>query len=255
MLGLAGLLLLNELQRFQALGRTLRFTLFTICLSSYLTYLIPVLSGAIGIIPFVISIVVSSATLLYIVVRTERKSPEPVDLIGKALVPGVLVNLIFCGLYLFKVLPPVPLSLKDIGIYHKIEKSKGQYHLVYEKADWWRFWEKGAQKFLAAEGDTVHCYVQIFSPTNFQERMQLQWHHWNGDQWKQLDSIALPISGGRDEGYRGHAYKQNYKPGDWQVRVVTSDGRELGRIAFEVVRRQESTEPVSYTHLTLPTKA
>ena len=85
MLGLASLLLLNEVQRFQAMGRTLRFTLFTICLSSYLTYLIPVLSGSIGILPFVISIVISSAVLFYTVARAERKSSEPADLMKNCL--------------------------------------------------------------------------------------------------------------------------------------------------------------------------
>ena len=240
---MVSLLLLNEVPRFQAMGRTLRFTMFAICLSSYLTYLIPVFSGAIGTIPFSLSIIISSAITFFIIVRAERKTPADEDLISKGLIPAVLVNLVFCVLYLFKILPPVPLSLKDIGIYHKIEKSEGQYNLFYEKADWWRFWEKGAQTFLAAPGDAVNCYVQIFSPTNFQEKMELQWHRWEKDDWKQWDSIALPISGGRSEGYRGHAYKKNYDPGEWQVRVVTSDGRELGRIPFKIIPREESEEP------------
>ncbi|HEX4922592.1 MAG TPA: DUF2914 domain-containing protein, partial [Bdellovibrionales bacterium] len=42
-------------------------------------------------------------------------------------------------------------------------------------------------------------------------------------------------SGGREEGFRGFTFKQNYQPGDWRVKIETTDGREIGRITFEVV--------------------
>ena len=48
------------------------------------------------------------------------------------------------------------------------------------------------------------------------------------------DRIRIDITGGRQEGFRGYTYKQNYASGEWQMRVETQDGRELGRIYFEV---------------------
>ena len=42
------------------------------------------------------------------------------------------------------------------------------------------------------------------------------------------------IYGGRELGFRGYAYKNNYLPGDWKVFVETQDGLELGRISFNV---------------------
>ena len=41
---------------------------------------------------------------------------------------------------------------------------------------------------------------------------------------------------------RAIAYKQNYSPGDWEITVETSDGREVGNLGFTVVL-DESTGP------------
>ena len=135
---LAVLLVINEFQRFQGLGVAVRFTMLAMCITSYFIYLVPVISGSIGLWPFCLSIVLSVAIFFLFIVKLDKKAPPDNDLIMRGLVPGVLINLIFCGMYLLKMLPPVPLSLKYIGIYHNVERTQGQYKLIYEKADWWR---------------------------------------------------------------------------------------------------------------------
>jgi hypothetical protein len=52
--------------------------------------------------------------------------------------------------------------------------------------------------------------------------------------WEQSDAIPLRIVGGREEGFGGYAYEQNWSPGNWRVAVETEDGREIGRIRFEI---------------------
>ena len=46
--------------------------------------------------------------------------------------------------------------------------------------------------------------------------------------------MPLQVTGGKQEGYAGYAYKQNWHPGDWKVSVETRDGREIGRRRFTV---------------------
>jgi hypothetical protein len=239
---LATLLVINELASFQGLGVAIRFTMLALCLTSYFIYLVPVVSGEIGLFPFVLAVVISVGIYFWFIVRLERKAANPDDLIYRGLIPGVIINLIFCGMYLLKMLPPVPLSLKYIGMYHKVERSDGQYKLFYEQADWWRFWESGAQTFLYEKGDKVFVYVQIFSPTNFKDTTHLDWYHKGVKGWKKWDEIPLPISGGSSKGYRGYAYKANFTPGEWHIRVLTSDNREMGRIYFTIVERPPSQE-------------
>ena len=44
----------------------------------------------------------------------------------------------------------------------------------------------------------------------------------------------LRIVGGREEGFGGYAYKQNWTPGEWRVSIESEDGREIGRVRFEI---------------------
>ncbi|MEQ1919303.1 MAG: hypothetical protein ABL955_08900, partial [Elusimicrobiota bacterium] len=49
---LAGLLAVNELKPFENSAVTMRMALFSLCLISYFTYLVPMLVGSIGALPF-----------------------------------------------------------------------------------------------------------------------------------------------------------------------------------------------------------
>ncbi len=234
LLFLTSLLVINELPRFQKQGVSVRAALLALCLSSYFIYLVPVMTGQIGVFSFIIAMVLSVALFLWICVRLIKRGVDRKWLQKRILAPALIVQFVFVGLYFFKVLPPVPISLKYMGIYHHIEKHEGQFLLNYER-HWLRFWQSGAQTFTKREGDKVYCFVSVFSPTQFKENLRLQWYQRSQKGWLKVDSVSLPIVGGRDQGYRGFVYKANFDLGQWQVRVTTSDGREVGRISFNVV--------------------
>ena len=66
--------------------------------------------------------------------------------------------------------------------------------------------------------------------------MRVRWARWEParHEWTQSDAIPLRIVGGREEGFGGYAYKQNWTPGEWRVSIETEDGREIGRVRFEI---------------------
>lgn len=235
LLVLAALLAANELKPFEGSGTVLRMTLFSLCLVSYFTYLVPTVVGRIGTLPFLGTLAASSACVALLARRLSVHLREPGPVLRRhLLVPFGAVALGFAGLYFAKVIPPVPLSLSEIGVYHGVRRE-GDRFLLTEDRPRWRFWERGDQTFLARPGDKVYCFVSVFSPTRFQERLQIRWLFKDDAGWSEADAIPLDIAGGRDGGWRGFTVKEHWKPGRWRVRVETSDSRELGRVDLKVV--------------------
>lgn len=233
LLFLLGLLLLNELRPFENYGTLLRMGLFSLCLLSYFTYLVPMLVGRLGTLPFLGSIAASSVCAAGLTWWLYSRLPERRSAVRRTFVyPFASVAVLFSALYFAKVIPPVPLSLSEIGVYHDVERRGDRFELFSTRPRW-EFWQRGDQTFLARPGDVVYCWVQVFAPVDFRDRLSVRWQPLSGGGVS--DVIPLYITGGRGSGWRGYTVKANYTPGPWRVEVLTSDGRELGRINFRIV--------------------
>ncbi len=238
---LSGLMVLNEFEKIKGLGGILRFGMFSLCSCSYFIYLVPIIWQHLGFFTFTFSLILSGVfyyCFFYLVSRFEHLSSRQLWI--EVLIPGIVVHVLFFVLYVSGLIPPIPLSVEKIGIYHNISKQQDQYQLSYTRT-WWRFWQDGAQTFEAEPQDKVYCFVSIFAPKFFKEQVKMEWFLKSARGWERTDSIPFQISGGRENGFRGYTYKSSYDAGDWQVRVVTSDDRELGRIYFTVSK--ETTNP------------
>lgn len=231
---LAALLAINELKPFESSGTLLRMSLFSLCLVSYFTYLIPTLLGRIGALPFLGSLAAAAACVAALAWRLGARLPDQREDVRRHVVmPFAAVAVLFAVLYFTKLIPPVPLSLSEIGIYHEVRREGDRFALTSTRPRW-KFWQRGDQDFLARPGDAIYCWVSVFSPTRFKERLEVRWRFREEGGWGEPDAIPLPITGGRDEGWRGYTFKARHKPGRWRVEVVTSDGRELGRVHLTV---------------------
>lgn len=232
-----------ELKRFGRFQTQVHVALFGLCLMSYMVCLSPVAIGFIGTFPFLVALFVSGLLIYLLFRKLERRIGEdPRPLRRQLIYPYAAVKGLFVVLYLANVLPPVPLSIKDMGIYHAVERKPEGWELVYTRP-FWKFWQKGDQTFSARPGDAIHCYVQVFSPARFQENLQVRWLYREANgRWQHADAIPLPVTGGREQGYRAFTRKNNYQPGRWRCQVETGDGQEIGRIGFEVVTDETTDE-------------
>ncbi len=253
---LAVILVINEFRQVHgASGVPVRTAYFSFSLISYFICQVPVVLGFVGMFPFLLSLSIATALLwgysrLLLKKLSMGNGQKPLGAFApqndeeealettirkQILLPYFGVAATLLTLYVFQLIPPVPLSLSAIGIYHEIEKVDGKYKLGYTRSPW-RFWEYGDQTFLARPGDRIFCFVSVFSPARFSDSVRVRWLYDDPRQgWLPSDAIPIQISGGRDEGYRGFTHKANYQPGKWQVRVETNDGRELGRIRVRVI--------------------
>jgi hypothetical protein len=229
------LLLANESRRFKSLGLPTKFALLALCLLSYFAYLLPVLAGSIGLLMFLLSMLAGSLPLLGAGWWIRRSAPERFALARRQiLLPLGCVLIGFLGFYFFRLIPPVPLSIPFIGVYHAVERTEEGYRLSHERPQW-RFWHHGDQQFRAQPGDKVFVFFRVFSPARFSDQVQMRWF-WKpeGRGWALQDSIPINIVGGREQGFRGYGVKANYQPGPWKVQVETTDGREIGRVYFDL---------------------
>ena len=239
------LLVANEFPKFQALGRFLRLSLFCICTICYFSCLLPTLWNHLGWSTFLASTFLSLSCMAYFTYILHRSIPTFWSLHKlRVLVPVLSIHLLFVLAYVFKVIPPVPLSVQQIGIYHHVEKKEGKYYLTHYKSPW-RFWERGDQQFYAEEGEAIYCFIRVFSPANFGDKLMLRWLHKNkSGEWVTWDKIPIAVRGGRKKGFRGYAYKRNYQEGQWQIRVESSDEREISRIYLNVMPEEDRANRV-----------
>lgn len=227
------LLVANESRRFKALGLPVKFALLALCWLAFAAIVVPIAVGSIGLGVFLLSMLAGTLPLAAAAWWVQRRRPA---LFGAArrqiLMPLAVVLLGFLGFYLARLIPPVPLSIPFIGVYHSVERTEAGYALGHERP-WWRFWENGDQEFRAQPGDRVFVFFRIFSPARFADRVRMRWY-WEpgGRGWLLQDSIPIDIVGGREAGFRGYGFKANYQPGRWKVQVESEDGREIGRVYF-----------------------
>jgi len=247
MILVAALLVVNEFVRLPKHQITMKLVLYFLCLTSFWLYVIPMLIGFVGIASFMLAIVVSNGFIwiLYKLVGrlTEKRTVAPEvkrALQKKMLGAGYGVLISFVIFYFLQVIPPVPLSLKYIGIFHSVTKAEGNYVLRYSRPKW-KFWERGAQTFYSRPGDTISAFVRVFAPRGFKDQLYVRWLLRQPRGWEKVDLIPIPISGGRGDGFRGYTVKSNYQPGEYRVQIETTDGREVGRISLEVIADPETT--------------
>ena len=233
---ISALLAVNELPYFHKLGPVVLLGLYAFCLSSFLAYLVPELAGHIRGWMFFVAEAIALVPFLALGHLHSRWVANRVKALREVVLPGVAVLVLLGGLFALRLIPPVPLAVQELRIYHQIAHEKGgHYTLTREKPAWWQFWRNDDRDFLAREGDRVYAFVRVFAPTNFKDRVYVRWLKEDEKRgWVDRGALPLSIVGGREEGFRGYAYKAHYEPGDWRVQLETEDGRIVGQLGFTV---------------------
>lgn len=217
----------------------LYLSLFLFCI-----FLLPVIFHTIGTTIFLVSGALSLcliAGFFLLIIRVTKKRERSSIRNAVAVTVGIFV--LMNVLYFTHLIPPIPLSLKDAGVYHSIEKDgKGNYVVAYE-ATGWRSYFHFYEDFHLTSGSAAYVYSAIFSPTAFTLDIVHEWQYYDEDlgAWITENIITLPVLGGRDGGYRTYSIKSNLIPGRWRVNVSTISGNVIGRVGFTVI--PSDTEP------------
>ncbi len=208
--------LANQAFKKQYSRISFQISFFFLSLYLFFIFLIPVLLHEISRTVFLVSGGASLIVLLtFLSILKGRKTVLPI-IFGIY----VLVN----GLYFLNLIPPLPLSLTDAGIFSSISKTPdGNYA-----------GEREASRAVAS--GKAYAYSAIFSPISFSTNIIHEWQEYNAEskKWVTAARIPLTVSGGREDGFRTYSIYTNLTTGKWRVNVKTADGLVIGRMSFTV---------------------
>lgn len=221
----------------------LRFNagVYYLLLLTYCVIAVPVfITHTIGVWVFLLSGIISlgiMAGFLFLLASIVYRGKEPAKVFGVSFVV-LAIFLTFNLLYFINIIPPVPLSLKDIGIYHSLlKRSDGNYTGLYEPSPWWQVWRDTNKTYTLGVGESAFCFSSVFAPTNLSVPIYHRWKKYDEVKgaWETQSLVTFPIAGGRDDGYRGYSVKSALTVGEWRCDVETKGGALIGRSDFEVV--------------------
>ena len=215
---------------------------------SFAIFIVPVILGQIGDGIFIYSGLISLSLISVFVSLLRIISNEHVLKNIKILRLSIFSIYFFINfLYFANIIPPIPLSIKEAGVYHSITRNlSGNYNVYYEAESWMNFFTQ-YEPINILSGDPVYIYTAVFSPANFDLTIfhEWQWYDTSKKTWTTLDRITLPIIGGRDGGYRTYSFTHSVFPGLWRVNVITANSKLIGRVEFKV--KNVTTEPALLT--------
>ena len=223
----------NEYFRMYKHYLVFQTTLFFFALYAYAVFALPLVTGTIGPWTFLGSTaltigVFSAFVWLLTAVNKTRFHGNARSVAGATAVVLVLVN----ASYFLGLIPPIPLALKDTGIYHSLVREGGNYRVTKEAPEpWWRF---GSEEIEHMPGEILYAYSAVAAPGNLSGSVVHRWERHTEDGWRTESKVSFPIVGGREGGYRGYSFIGNLPEGTWRVSVETLSGQTIGRIRFDI---------------------
>jgi len=212
--------------------------LFFFALYSYTIFALPVYTGVIGATQFLVSGAIAVGafavfTLLLRLVAGDRFKKDVWRIRAGAITVLVLMNIF----YFTDILPPLPLSAVAGGVYHELTHVPGSYIGATESESWSVAYLGVTPTLHFVRGDLAYAYSAVFAPTSLTTKIVHQWQWYNPmkKSWVTRATIAYPIVGGRDAGYRGYSQVYMTNEGSWRVDIKTGDGRLVDRIPFSVL--------------------
>lgn len=232
---ITGLMISSELFRHIYLKPTVQFGLYNFVLMSYLSLLLPyVLSSLSGWI-FVLSGTMSTLLVLGLILTLARLVPKIKQQQAQLFMSSLAVFVAMAVFYMLNLIPPLPLSIREAGIYHDVVRQGNEYALVGEEETAWQSLLPG-QIIHAKTSDTLYAFTAVYAPASLSTTIYHKWeyHDPKTGKWTEKALSHFTMKGGRSEGYRGYTTKSGLQPGRWRVTVQNHRGQVLGRLTFTV---------------------
>lgn len=223
----------NEYFRTYYKHLAFQISLLFFALYAYLIFALPLIVNQLGPLVFLGSTVASIILFaLYLYLLGKINSIELRSSLRFAL-PGTLVTLLLVNAaYFTGVLPPIPLTMSESGIYHSLVRQEGKYVVMSEPSRLW--YELYKPQTVHSKGETLYAYSATAAPIRFSTAVVHRWQRYDAGtrRWVTQSRVSFPTTGGRAGGYRGYSEYAPHTTGKWRVSVETPGGQVIGRIPF-----------------------
>jgi hypothetical protein len=144
--------------------------------------------------------------------------------------------------YFTGIIPPLPLALRDVGVYHSVTyintAGTAEYQVQAEASNdpWWDFAQIEPVIVHITPGEPVSVFSAVFAPTSFSTAVVHRWQEYDTQKhaWETKAVIAFAITGGRETGYRGYSTLSDLSAGKYRVFIETLSGQVIGQTAFTI---------------------
>lgn len=234
---IAGLLIGNERFRTYYVRFPFQISVYFITLFSFFIFLLPIVFKSVGPAMFFLSLAVSIGVIVGFLYLMRSIVPEVVAKDRTRVARSIAsIVVVFIVLYFTNAIPPLPLALKDAGVYHTLTREGDVYVLTEESSPWYRDFIPLSTTYHRVGVEGAYVFTSIYAPSGIDILILHEWQRKSDSGAWVTDSIVpFQISGGREEGYRGYSHKSVLPAGKWRVNVLTKTGQIIGRINFVVV--------------------
>lgn len=229
------LMISNEIYREYYLQPRVQLPVYYLILFAIGALVLPFFLKQIGFLVFALSGLIAMVLVRMLFHLIRRFVPTLIDEKPRIYASIIVIYIVMLLLYLTNIIPPIPLSLRDIGVYHTVSRTVDGYLLEVEEQ---RFIDRllPGQTLTIVPGRPLYVFASIFAPTDLETRVVhvWDWYDTDAEEWKTMNELEYTITGGRDDGYRGFTQKSSLLAGKWRVSVTTQRGQVLGRTQFRI---------------------
>ena len=228
----------NESFKRHYIRFSFQISFFFLSIFSFSIFLVPVILHKIGpeifLLSGFLSLIFIACFLLILFYFKKSEFKESKKLI---LFPILGIFIVVNFLYFTNLIPPIPLSLKDAGVYSFIQKNADGNYTVTSPNTGWQGYFKLYPDFKKTPGSPVYVYSAIFSPEDFNLTILHEWQRYDQIQKKWITEFAvnLPVAGGRSGGFRTYSMSSSPVSGKWRVNIKTPQGQTIGHLQFNIL--------------------
>ncbi len=227
----------NELFKKQTNHMVFQTTIFFFALFSWSIFFVPTVLKHISVWTFV------GSTLLTLILfrgflwslkrfvkeryQTHRK---------KILLSSLCLFVVIEGLYIARLIPPLPLVAKDVGVYQSISRlSDGSYKVTSQKETLRDMLSINPHIRVVSSGP-LYVFSAVYSPADLDTVVSHVWARYDEKKkdWVQISKVNVPLVGGRTKGYRLYTMYPYVTEGLWRVDIQTKNGQIMKRVKFNV---------------------